>query len=281
MKTTLLFAALALFTAIPVHAQGGAVARAAAEVGESLLRRGGTEAAEELAKIGGQRAVRELMEEAAKEGGEVLVKQTAGLAERHGLLAVKAMQGAPGAVVRAVEGVPAELAENGLRAIVREPVAMQGIVKEFGSTALETAAKHPGVVGKISGNLGREGLDVARKVTTEEATFLASRAETIAKLPAAERASVMELLKQSPGKALAWMERHPKMLVAGSATAAVVLARKEIFGEGVTPGFLERISGSVYDTFKTPINWVVSGLAGIVLLWTGLKMRRVVRAARH
>jgi hypothetical protein len=59
------------------------------------------------------------------------------------------------------------------------------------------------------------------------------------------------------------------------------LARKEIFGEADTPGFLERVGGSLYETFKTPVNTVVAALTGIVLLWAGLKMRRVVRAARR
>jgi hypothetical protein len=91
----------------------------------------------------------------------------------------------------------------------------------------------------------------------------------------------MNLLKQSPGKVLAWMEKHPKLLIAGSATAAVVLARKELFGEGETPGFFERVGGSLYETFKAPVNVIVAALAGIVLLWSGLKMRRVVRTARR
>ncbi|HWB06228.1 MAG TPA: hypothetical protein VG796_24610 [Verrucomicrobiales bacterium] len=278
---TLTILILALFAAPLVRAQGGAVVRAAAEVGEIVLRRGGTEAAEELAKIGGKKAVQELMEQAAKEGGETLMKQTASLAEKHGVLALKAMQGAPGTVVRAVDGIPAELAEKGLRAIVSEPVVMQKMVKEFGSSALETAARHPGLAGKISSGMGREGLEMASKLTTEEASILARHAGTIAKLPAAERASVVGLMKQSPAKVLRWMETHPKLLLAGSATAAVVLARKEIFGEGDTPGFLERVGGSLYETFKTPVNTVVAALTGIVLLWAGLKMRRVVRAARR
>jgi hypothetical protein len=278
---TLVILFLTLIAAPLVRAQGGAALRAAEELGEVILRRGGTEAAEELAKIGGQKAVQELMEQAAKEGGEVLMKQTAQLAEKHGVLALNAMRGAPGAVVRAVDGMPAELAEQGLRAIVREPAAMQGMVREFGSSALETAAKHPGLAGKISSGMGKEGLDIARNVTTREATILARHADDIAKLPAAERASVMNLIKQSPGKVLAWIERHPKILIAGSATTAVVLARKEIFGEGDTPGFLERVGGSLYRTFEAPISVAVAALTCIVILWGGLKMRRVFRAARR
>ena len=279
MKT--LFLLFLFCSATFVRAQGGAVLRAAEELGEVILRRGGTEAAEEFAKIGGKQAVQELMEQAAKEGGETLMKQTAQLAEKHGVLALNAMRGAPGAVVRAVDGMAPELAEQGLRAIVREPAVMQNMVKELGSAALETAAKHPGMAGKISGTMGREGLDIARRVTTDEAAILARHGDDIAKLATAERAGVMNLIKQSPSKALAWLEKHPKILIAGSATAAVVLARKELFGEGDTPGFFERVGGSLYETFKAPVNMIVAALAGIILLWAGLKMRRVLRVARR
>lgn len=279
MKTLALI--FLLCAATFVRAQAGAALRAAEELGEAILRRGGTEGAEELAKIGGKKAVQELIEQAAKEGGEVLMKQTAQLAERHGVLALKAMHGAPGAVVRAVDGMAPELTEQGLRAIVREPAVMQSMVKEFGSAALETAAKHPGMAVKISGSMGREGLDIARRVTTEEAGILARHAGEIAKLSTAERAGVMSLLKQAPGKALAWMERHPKLLIAGSATAAVVLARKELFGEGDTPGFFERVGGSLYQTFKAPVNIAVTALLGIIVLWAALKMRRVFRTAQR
>jgi len=264
----------------PLLAQGGAVVRAAEELGEVLLRKGGSEAATELATIGGQRAVQELMEQAMKEGGEALMKQTTQMVERHGILALKALQGAPGAVVKAVDGIPAELTENGLRALASQPAAMQAMVREFGSTALETAAKHPGLAAPVS-RLGSEGLDIARKVTTQEATLLARHADDIAKLPAAERAAVMDLIKRSPGKVLAWMEKHPKLLVTGAVAGTVVLARKELFGEGDTPGFFERAGGALYETFKAPVNIAVAALCGIIVLWSALRMRRVFRAAKR
>ena len=279
MKILALLFLLSLTT--PLLAQGGAIVRAAEELGEVLLRRGGTEAAQELAKLGGQKAVQELMEQAMKEGGETLMKQTAALAEKHGVLALNALHGAPGTVVKALDGIPAELAENGLRAIASQRAVMQSMVKEFGSTALETAAKHPGLAGPISSSMGREGLDIARQVTTQEARILARHADDIAKLPIAERTAVMDLIKRSPGKVLTWLEKHPKLLVAGAVTGGVVLARKELFGEGDSPGFFERAAGSLYETFKAPVNLAVAALCGIIVLWAALKMRRVLRAARR
>ena len=221
------------------------------------------------------------MEQALREGGETLMKQSAQLVEKHGVLALKAMQGAPGVVVRAVDGMPADLAGQGLRAIVREPAVMQGMVREFGGAALETAARHPGLAARISRGMGSEGLAIARRVSTPEATLLARYADDIAKLPAAERSGIMNLLSRSPGKVLAWIERHPKILIAGTAGTAIVLARRELFGEGDTPGFFERIGGSLYETFRAPVNLAAAALAGIVVVWAGLRIRRMTRMVRR
>lgn len=88
-------------------------------------------------------------------------------------------------------------------------------------------------------------LELAQKLTTQEAGLRSRFGNVIAKLPAAERNGVVEMFKRSPGKVLAWMERHSKILIADRATAAIVVARKEILGEGKNRGFLERVGASL------------------------------------
>ena len=114
---------LTLAAASPSFAQGGAAVRLATDLAESVVRRAAGESAEktarELADFGGTRAIREVLEQAEKEGGGVLMKQVAAQTEKHGLLALQALKGAPAPVLRALDGVPADLAENSLRALVR------------------------------------------------------------------------------------------------------------------------------------------------------------------
>lgn len=283
MKLLPLF--LLLLLAGPVSAQGGAALRAATELTESLVRRAAGESAEattrELAEFGGTRAIREMLEQAQREGGEALMKQVAAQAEKHGLLALQALKGAPASVVRALDGVPAELTENSLRALVREPVAMQKLASEFGSTALETAAKHPGLAVPIGSRLGAEGLDTARRLNLDQAAALSRHADDLAKLPAAERRQFLTLIKESPAKALAWMEKHPRLLIAGSATTAVVLARKEIFGEGPQQGFIERAAASLYRTFEKPLHLGLGILAAMAITWGGFKIWTFSRLIRR
>jgi len=274
MKILTLFILLGL--GAPALAQGGAAMRVAGELAESLVRRAAGETAEktarELAEFGGTRAIREVLEQAEREGGEVLMKQVAAQTEKHGLLALQALKGAKAPVIQALEGVPADLAENSLRALVREPVAMQKLATEFGSSALETAARHPGLAGPIGERLGAEGLDTARRLTLDQAAALSRHADALAKLPAAERSQFMTLIREAPAKTFAWLEKHPKLLIAGSATTAVVLARKEIFGEGPQQGFLERATASLYHTFEKPVNLVLGALCAIVLAWGSFKL---------
>ena len=276
---------LLLAIAPSVFAQGGAAVRLASDLVESVVRRAGGESAEktarELAEFGGTKAIREVLEQAEKEGGEVLMKQVAAQTEKHGLLALQALRGAPAPVLRALDGVPAELAENSLRALVREPAAMQKLATEFGSSALETAAKHPGLAVPIGSRLGGEGLDTARRLSLDHATTLSRHADDLAKLPAAERSQFLTMIRESPAKALAWMERHPRLLIAGSATTAVVLARKEIFGEGVQQGFIERAAASLYRTFEKPLNLVLGLLAAVALAWGGFKVWAFSRVIRR
>ena len=265
-------------------AQGGAAVRLAAELAESVARHAAGESAEktarELAEFGGTKMIREVLEQAEREGGEGLMKQVALQTEKHGLLALQALKGAPAPVLQALDGVPAELAENSLRALVREPVAMQKLATEFGSSALETAAKHPGLAVPVGSKLGGEGLDAARRLTLDQATALTRHADELAKLPAAERSQFLTMIKESPARTLAWMEKHPRLILAGSATTAVVLARKEIFGEGGQQGFIERVAGSLYRTFEKPINLALGVLAAVALVWGSFKVWAFSRMIR-
>lgn len=276
---------LLLALAPSVWAQGGAAVRLAAELTESVARRAAGQTAEstarELAEFGGTRAIREVLEQAEREGGEVLMKQVAVQTEKHGLLTLQALKGASAPVIRALDGVPADLAENSLRALVREPVAMRELATQFGSTALETAAKHPGLAVPIGSRLGAEGLDTARRLTLDQATVLTRYSDDLAKLPAAERSQFLTMIRESPAKALAWMEKHPKLLIAGGATTAVIAARKEIFGEGAQQGFIERAAASLYRTFEKPVNLVLGALAGLVMIWGGFKVWAFSRLVRR
>lgn len=267
-----------------VRGQGSMAARLATEVAEALARRGGARAAEvstkELAALGGHRAVVEVLEHAGREGGEGLMRAVAEHAGRHGVLALQAFRGAPGAVIRAFDGVSTDVAEGAMRALVREPAAVQALIRNHGVSALEAAARHPGLAVPIGNRLGAEGLDIARRLTTDEAVVLSRHADALAAMPGAGRSQMLAFIRQAPAKSLAWMEKHPRLVLAGSATAVITAARKEIFGEADRQGLLERAVAAAYRTFETPVNTALGVIAVVGATWMVWKVRGLCRFRR-
>jgi hypothetical protein len=153
------------------------------------------------------------------------------------------------------------------------------MVSDFGPAALETAARHPGLAPSLASRLGGEGLDVARSLSTDQAILLSRHADSLASLPAAERSAFLSFIRSSPARSLAWIEKHPRLLLAGSGTAAVIAARKEIFGDGEHRGFLERAGSALSSTFQQPANLVAGGLAAAVLAAAALTAVALVAVA--
>jgi hypothetical protein len=252
----------------PLMGQGAvlrAAGRSATEIIEQITKRGGSQAAKEIAQFGGERAVREVLEVAEREGGEALLQTISRQAGKHGIIALQAAKGAPRLVAEAVEKLPAELAENGLRAIAREPAVMQTVIREVGQEGLEIAARHPGVGAQIARTLGREGAIAAREVSEDAAIGLARHADDIAKLGTTEKAGLLEAFKKTPGRVLAFLEKHPKTLLTTAAVSAFLLTKDEFLGTEGQAGFIERL-------VQKPVNTVGYVLAGLIALWGGMKL---------
>ncbi len=268
-SSVIILIALSL-SAPSLPAQAGAAAKAAGELCESILRRTSQETMKKtemaLASLGGRKGLQEALEAAQREGGDALMRQFTAQVQRHGVLALQGLKGAPAAVIRAVDEIPADLAAQALRGLAREPAAMQKLVTELGKDALEVAARHPGLAGKLGTTLGKEGLGFAGKLTTPQASILARHADDLAKLAPAERTTVLSFLKEAPAKTLAWLERHPKILVAGTTATVIVSAREEIFGTADKPGLLERATRALHSVIATPLRITLTSLGALAVL---------------
>ena len=114
--------------------------------------------------------------------------------------------------------------------------------------------------------------ELKKALSTDQAILLSRHADSLASLPTAERSAFLSFIRSSPARSLAWIEKHPRLLLAGSGTAAVIAARKEIFGDGEHRGFLERAGSALYSTFQQPANLVAGGLAAAVLAWASIHL---------
>jgi hypothetical protein len=275
----LLCAALGFASASHVNAQGGAAARLAVELTEQIAKRGGSTAARELAEFGGEAAVREVLQAAEKEGGQQLVEIVSRQAGKHGLVALQAMKGAPKLVAEAVEKLPQELAENGLRAVVREPLVMQKIITETGEAGLEAAARFPGVGSQVASKLGKEGVETLTSSAVKEsgekaAIALAKHADDIAKLAPVERGGLLAMMKSAPEKVVKFLGRHPVGTLTAAVVASFLLNPDAYLGSADAPGIIERMVGA-------PVRTAGYALAALVAIWGGLKLLFAWRGMRR
>lgn len=289
---------LAWTPASPAWAQASPAARAVAkEIAEVIGRRagtGGAEAAAALARFGGESAVRESLERAAVEGSEALVRRVAALADRHGVEALSAVRAAPGgavgAVVDAVEALPSDMVRPALAALSREAdgSALAALAARHGSAALEAAVRQAGVGASLIGALGEDGVRLSRTLSRDQALSVARHAGDIAALPPAERAGVVRVLLDQPGRAAAFLDKHPRFFLIAGAGALFAANADKFLGEDArvvigpdgkpvllqAEGWLERA------VVKPALRWLLPTAAALLVAWGGIKLLFVWRRER-
>lgn len=257
------------------------------EAAELILRRsaGSATAARELAEAGGRAGVREVLDKAATEGGEGLVRKVAAYGAEHGPSALRAINGSPAKMVAALDNLSPGLRPAAIRAVGREPQALTGLVNKFGSEALETAARHPGVGTAIGEKLGAEGLSAARSLTTDQAIVVARHADEIAKLPPAQRAGVLAKLKTDGARVVSFLEKHPKTLLTAGGVAVLLGAKDEILGPGDPAtgrpqGLVHRIWQDTLGVMKRPIGWIGLAIGAVAAVWAVSKSWVILKRRR-
>src|SRR5579859_1009605 len=220
---------LAFVFGASVHAQViGPVVR---EATEQVFRNASREGLEELAQMGGKAAVTEVFEQTAREGGDALVQRAAKYGVEDGPAALRAIGRSPAKMVGALDGLSPELRQAGISAVERNPELMTKLVKEYGSGAMEVAARHPGVGEKLAQELGEGGIQLGRKLTTDESIVAARYAPEIAKLPEAERSGILAKLGQSPKVVLDYLETHPRVLTTAAGVGVVMALKDDVIGD--------------------------------------------------
>ena len=287
---------------LPVRAQVGVAGELVEQATEQIFKSAAKQGAEELADMGGRAAVREILQQSSREGGEQLVRRVTQYGVEDGPIALRAIKPAPAKMVEALDGLSPELRNGALRAIDREPTVMTQLVKQYGSGALETAIRHPGVGERLVETLGDEGITLGRKLTTDQSIVAARHAQEIAELAPAERAGIVSKILRSPNAVLDYLEAHPKVLRTAAGVAVVMAIKDDILGDKgksvvrpdgtvVTspphPGLIERMFPQAIRASSFPITVLVSvaaaGLAGwfAIHLWGKWRMQRMRHASAH
>jgi len=214
-----------------VHAQASLARKAAAELVEAFGEAGARHSAREAAEFGGERAVREVLEKAAVQGGDKLVRQVVNLGKTQGPRALRAIQGDPALMTRALTSLPEGRMAAAVGEASRQPALMAKLVRTHGDEALAAAARHPGVGAKVIDDFGAGGLRAARELGTDEVLVLA-KTRGFRELPLAAQRKFAGLLDQNPRA----VSNFLKLAAGGTAIVLTVgfvnQLEAELFGEG-------------------------------------------------
>lgn len=268
------FLASLIALTLTAAAQVGTVAT---ELAEAAIKK---MAANELAAIGGDAAVRTVISKAAAEGGEAAARQVATLCERFGPAAVQALKAAPARLAKSLGAMPDDLVQAAVNAAGREPELIAKLVAELGDDALIVAAKHPGVGTGIATKLGKDGVALAKQLPTTDAVRLARAADEIAAVAPAERAAVFAKLQRTGGKALDYLERHPRILATTAGVAVFLAVKDELLGTKDVPGFIERITATTLGMFRSPLSVLLLAVSALIFARVAFVVVKIVRFRR-
>ncbi|MFK8112516.1 MAG: hypothetical protein AB8B91_09945 [Rubripirellula sp.] len=250
---------------IPLPAAVPAVATSVAKAILKYFGKEGTEQATEyMSKKGGQAVMERVTANAVKQGGDEAVEQVAHLAAKHGPEALAALDNTPSVlpILKVLDELPEAQVKSALAKLAAGAPGRElaeGITK-FGSVALRSELKHPGVGLSLVRSLGDDGFDLASKLTTDQAIAVGRHADDIAKLPLSQRQGVLAMLRDDAERSIAFIgrfvEANPGKTLFTVATTTVVLAEPD------------RILGGdeiVLDADGNPIVMRKAGLAGRTL----------------
>jgi hypothetical protein len=258
-----------VFVPTSAHAQGGIARKGVMELLEFFTKEG----ARDLAEIGGEKAVREIIEKAAAQGGDDLVRQVVVLAKSNGPRALKALEGDPALMTKALRSLPEGKVADAVIEASRQPTLMAKLVRAHGDDVLTASARHPGIGTQVIDEFGPAGLKAAKDLSTDEVI-------TLAKVK-----GFRELPQAAQGKFLSLLDRDPKamcnlLILAGGGTAIVLTADFvnkagiEIFGKDGNPGRLTKL--------MVFYSWLVGGLlAAALAAYAFIKLWGVWRASHH
>ncbi|QDT06405.1 hypothetical protein K227x_48140 [Rubripirellula lacrimiformis] len=255
----------------PVPALASSVAKA---IMKYFGKEGAGEASEYLTRQGGKELMERVAANAARDGGDQAVQKVAALAGKYGPDALAALDNAPsvGPILKALDDLPADqvgaaIAKLSAGATGRE---LADATIQFGSKALTSELKHPGVGLVMVRSLGDDGAELASRMNSDQAIAVARHAEDLAKLPPTQRDGVLAVMRQDTTRMVQFLgrfaEANPGKSLFTVATTTVILAQPD------------RILGGdeiIFDADGNPIVVSKSGLAGRTLAAGGSAVAHV------
>ena len=222
-------------------------------------KEGAKTVAKELAEFGGEAAVRQTFEQVARESGEEGVVNVVRLSKSYGIDAMKAAKVAPRLTANFVDRVAPEMAPGALRALARpgERAVLEKMDSALVPSALEAAARHPGVGAEVVDQLGAAGVQASRRFDTDAMIQLARSpdAARIAAMPIAQRKGVVSAIAT-------FIEQHPKTVLGAAGLGLFVTYKDQILG-----GKGEIVIGPDGNPMYVPASGIAERVTNRALVW--------------
>jgi len=275
MKKYFIIFLAAIFLAT-VPARAGLLTEGIEELAERLaskiLKTGGRAAERELFEYGGKAALKETLEKVSEECGENAAKKFVTYGERFGISAIRVMEREPALYIKAFDEVPENLLKRAVWAAERDPGAMTGLVKKYGSDVLVVAARHRGTGTKILEALGEDGIRLGKVLSEEQGITLAKNADVISGLALDKKKKVIDVLLSAPGRAIDYLEKHPRVLHTATGVALFISLKNAFVGtdkiiksqDGKTIEIRKR---GIFDFLMTPLAFGVKSISIIIMLF--------------
>ncbi|MGI9442245.1 MAG: hypothetical protein ACR2N1_07240, partial [Rubripirellula sp.] len=304
-RIALVFILCAGFSAFQAHMAQASVPAVAASVGKALLKyfgkQGGEEATEYLSRKGGKEIMERVVTTATRQGGDEAVEQVAKFTGKYGPDALAALDNAPSLMplLRTLDDLPPAQVKLALTRLAagKSGRELAEAIAVHGGSALRMELQHPGVGLFFVRSFGDEGVELASKMTTDQAIVVARHADDIGKLPAAQKAGLLGMLKGNTEQMVAFMgrfvEANPGKVLFSVAATTVILAEPErilggdeiVFDADGNPvlisksGFADRameaggeVASHVSTNYLRPVYLTVMAFVGVfVVIWGSLK----------
>lgn len=319
-RIALVFMLCVWFCTVQSHPAQASVPAVAASVGKALLKyfgkQGGVEATEYLSRKGGKEIMERVVATATRQGGDEAVEQVAKFTGKYGPDALAALDNAPSLlpVLRTLDELPPAQVKLALTRLAagKSGRELAEAMAVHGGSALRMELQHPGVGLFFVRNFGDDGVELASKMTTDQAIVVARHADDIGRLPAAQKAGLIGMLKGNTEQMVSFVARfveaNPGKTLFTVAATTVILAEPDrilggdeiVFDADGNPvliskgGFAGRameaggeVASHVSTNYLRPVYLTAMAFVGVFLvIWGGLKywafrkMKAIARIAK-
>ena len=274
-------------------------------VGKAILKyfgkQGGEQATEYLTRKGGKEITERIVTTATRQGGGEAVEQVAKLTGKYGPDALAALDNTPSLMplLRTLDDLPPAEVKMALTRLAagKSGRELAEAIAVHGGAALRMELKHPGVGLFFLRGFGDEGVELASKMTKDQAIVIARHADDIGKLPVTQKAGLVGMLKGNTKQMVKFVgrfvEENPGKTLFTVAATTVILAEPErilggdeiVFDAEGNPvlisksGFADRameasgeVAAHVSVNYLRPVYLTVMAVAGVFfVVWGSLK----------